>query len=100
MPFDIAKAAREIAAESVTEILPPVSDTLGEFARRTIAIKVPIKDRTMLRLHLKILRQEIDRCLADLSLRSATDTMVLLGVAARLKEASKKINCYKRMRPL
>jgi len=103
MALDTRQAAREIAEESKTDAV--LRDKSGEitnpaaaYARNTVQLRVPIRDTAQLKHHLTILRNEIEGCLAELSLRGRDETTALLGISMRLRICNQKINAYRRIR--
>lgn len=97
--LDVRAAAKQIASESVVpETDAKVSDVYSEFVRTAIQIRVPVRDRVLLRKHLQLLQEEIAKCEALLAQSSAKDPITIFTIASILRLANKKINAYRRIR--
>lgn len=105
MPLDdqkIAEMRRNLVEEMRREV--KTGDHLSPFdrdilGRESVRILIPLRDTTMLKVHLAMLRETVEACETALSYRRADERGALFEIAGRLREVAGKINCYKRMRP-
>lgn len=102
MPFDPKAAAKEIARDSIIkrDTNGEPDDTIGEYARSTVQLRIPMETSGRLKCHLEMLRKEIDGCLNTEFKRDRSETSTLLAVSGRLRMLNQKVNAYRKIRPL
>lgn len=98
MPIDL-DAIRQAARDSADK-----DGILTDFDRlilgnERVQVRIPLRDTKMLAKHLDILSAAVDRSRAVLSYGVRDERGALLMVRGLLRDANKKINAYKRIRP-
>lgn len=98
MPIDL-EAVRKSARESADHdgVLTSFDHML--IGNERVQVRVPLRDTKMLAKHLELLSAAVDRSRAILSYAVRDERGTLLAVRALLREANRKINAYKRIRP-
>lgn len=97
--MDTASAARQIAAESL------LTDPLTQFDRDIIGsdsvrINIPLRDPAQLKHHLQVLNATIHECILLLDRGGSKDRSLIFDVRGRIRMTGKKINCFRKMRPI
>ncbi len=64
-----------------------------------VRIDLPLRDTRMMSKHLEVLAAAIDRCRVILSYQQKDERGSILAVKGLLREANKKVNAYRRIRP-
>lgn len=97
MPVDIA-AVRKMARDEMERedhLTPFDRDLIGPNVR----IDVKLQDTASLRSNLAVLRAAIERAEAILSYKTLDERAALMATRGLLRQANKKINAYRRIRP-
>ena len=93
------EAIRKMARESDDKdgVLTNFDKDLIGYGR--VRIDLPLRDTKMMAKHLEVLAAAIDRCRVILSYQHKDERGSILAVKGFLREANKKVNAYRRIRP-